>query len=167
MRVRDVDSVCAAAVGRLSRSAVALVALPGVVALGLPLCLALQEPGSGGPVYAGLLPVAAGGLLLGWCVREFHVVGRGTLAPWAPPQHLVTSGPCRFSRNPMYLAVTAILLGWAILFWSRTLLAYAVVVAAAFQLRVVLAEEPWAARSYPADWTQYRRRVPRWLGWTD
>ena len=42
------------------------------------------------------------GLLL-WCVREFYVRGKGTLAPWDPPRHLVASGLYRISRNPMYL----------------------------------------------------------------
>src|ERR1700687_3675239 len=52
----------------------------------------------------------------------FRVAGRGTLAPWAPPQRLVTTGPYRFSRNPMYIGVVTILNGWCTLWGSRTLL---------------------------------------------
>jgi protein-S-isoprenylcysteine O-methyltransferase Ste14 len=49
---------------------------------------------------SALVLVGLGTLLLLWCVREFYVSGRGTLAPWDPPRHLVTGGPYRFSRNP-------------------------------------------------------------------
>jgi protein-S-isoprenylcysteine O-methyltransferase Ste14 len=69
----------------------------------------------------------------------------------------------RFSRNPMYIAVTLILLGWSLTFGLRGLLAYALVVAIAFQLRVVLGEEPWLARTHGQQWTDYVRRVRRWL----
>jgi protein-S-isoprenylcysteine O-methyltransferase Ste14 len=113
-----------------------------------------------------LIPLAAGVGLLLWCVREFYVTGRGTLAPWAPPQELVETGPYRFSRNPMYIAVLLLLCGWALGFRSRTLVLYAVTVMFAFQLRVVLYEEPWLARTHGETWTLYKARVPRWL-WKD
>lgn len=37
-------------------------------------------------------------------------------------------------------------------------------VAAAFELRVVLGEEPWLARTRGAQWRDYAARVPRWIG---
>jgi protein-S-isoprenylcysteine O-methyltransferase Ste14 len=53
-----------------------------------------------------------------WCVRDFYVSGRGTLAPWDPPTRLVIIGLYRFLRNPMYVAVLTILVGWALLYRS-------------------------------------------------
>jgi protein-S-isoprenylcysteine O-methyltransferase Ste14 len=91
------------------------------------------------------------------------VAGRGTLAPWSPPDELVTTGLYSFSRNPMYVAVVLVLLGWAALFHSVALLIYAVAVAAAFHLRVVLGEEPWLAQTHRGNWTRYTARVPRWF----
>jgi protein-S-isoprenylcysteine O-methyltransferase Ste14 len=146
------------------RAVVAFLAMPGVVAFAVPVMIGLSarhRPPQYIAVAIGL--VAGGTLLLLWCVREFYVVGRGTLAPWAPPQHLVTTGPYRFSRNPMYLGVTTILLGWSALWSSRTLLAYAVTVLCAFHLRVLLSEEPRAARHFGAEWQEYAARVPRWI----
>lgn len=107
--------------------------------------------------------LALGGALLLWCVRDFFVRGRGTLAPWDPPVALVREGPYRFSRNPMYLAVLTIVAGWAIGFRSTGLLAYGVALAIAFHLRVVFGEEPYLASTHGAVWASYRERVPRWL----
>jgi protein-S-isoprenylcysteine O-methyltransferase Ste14 len=142
---------------------VAFLALPGVVAFAAPFALvAGRHPDPQTRVYAGALFIT-GGLLLLWCVREFYVAGRGTLAPWAPPQHLVISGPYRFSRNPMYIAVSVILAGWAVLYRSYALMIYLTVVGIAFQLRVLLGEEPGLARIFGPAWESYRVRTKRWL----
>lgn len=117
----------------------------------------LQERIFGG----GVMAVGAGLLL--WCVRDFYASGRGTLASWDPPRRLVVVGLYRWSRNPMYLAVLTILLGWCLLAPSLTLLGYAGVVATAFHCRVIWGEEPWLARTFGDDWTAYARSTPRWL----
>ena len=147
----------------LVRAIAAFVALPGIVAFVLPITVGTS---AGRPVRHEAIAVVVlclGTLLLLWCVREFYVAGLGTLAPWAPPRHLVTSGPYRLSRNPMYVGVVMILIGWSILWDSRTLVLYTLAVAAAVHVRVLLAEEPWAARKFGAEWEAYRARVPRWF----
>lgn len=147
----------------LARAIVAFLALPGVVAFAAPLAIGIS---AGRPVQHTALGAAVlclGTVLLLWCVREFYVAGRGTLAPWAPPERLVTTGPYRVSRNPMYVAVVTILIGWTVLWGSRTLLIYILVVMAAVHVRVLVAEEPWAARNFGAQWEAYRARVPRWI----
>ena len=111
----------------------------------------------------GLALIALGTFGLLWCVRDFYVSGKGTLAPWAPPQTLVVVGLYRYSRNPMYVCVLVVLLGWAVSFGSVGLLGYAVAVGVAFHLRVVLGEEPWLGRTHGAAWQQYTRRVRRWF----
>jgi protein-S-isoprenylcysteine O-methyltransferase Ste14 len=134
-----------------------------MVAFGLPLLMSLAEPRPLRLHLLGLLPLAVGIALLLWCVRAFYAVGGGTLAPWDPPRRLVTSGPYQLSRNPMYLAVAAILLGWAVLYASSRLALYALLVMIACHLRVLLGEEPWAERTFGAEWESYRANVPRWL----
>ena len=92
-----------------TRAVIAFLALPGIVAFLVPAGwiwfadLALHWP-------FGLLVVALGFSGLLWCARDFYVSGKGTLAPWAPPQALVVVGLYRYSRNPMYVAVALILL---------------------------------------------------------
>ena len=140
---------------------IAFLLLPGSVAFLVPWLL---RPVPERVRVAGLPILAVGVVLLLWCVRDFYVSGRGTLAPWAPPTRLVIVGLYRVSRNPMYLAVLIILCGWAMTFASRGLWIYALIVAIAFHLRVVLGEEPWLARTHDAEWGRYRAHVPRWLG---
>ena len=143
------------------RAIAAFVTLPGMVAFAVPIWVGHGTP-LRFPLLAAPLLTAGTGLLL-WCVREFYVAGRGTLAPWSPPRHLVTSGPYRFCRNPMYLGVATILFGWCLLWNLRTLIYYALVTATVFHLRVLLFEEPWAARTFGEQWQAYRARVPRWI----
>jgi protein-S-isoprenylcysteine O-methyltransferase Ste14 len=144
------------------RALLSFLLLPGLVAFVVPVWITWPLLGRT-PQLVGVPLFAAGAALLLWCVREFYVAGKGTLAPWDPPRHLVISGPYRVSRNPMYVAVTLILIGWAAAFQTRALWYYALVVVAAFHARVVLAEEPWAARTFRDEWQRYRDRVPRWL----
>lgn len=145
------------------RALIAFALLPGIVAFLVPLLLAWPTVRAGAFHRAAIVPLALGLSLLFWCVRDFYVAGKGTLAPWDPPRHLVERGPYRVSRNPMYLAVTLILLGWAVGFRSWAILVYTLIVVTAFELRVRFHEEPWLARTFREQWTRYAARVPRWL----
>ncbi len=144
------------------RALLAFLALPGMVAFALPgLWLWSQEAALVQPLGLYLLLIGVAALLS--CVRDFYLRGRGTLAPWAPPEKLVVGGLYRFSRNPMYVVVLLILLGWAWAFASTPLWIYAACVALAFHLRVVFGEEPWLAKRYGQAWTDYASQVRRWL----
>ena len=143
---------------------IAFLALPGVVAFLIPLAVLAPDWGEHFLAWIGIAPLATGIVVLLWCVVEFYVEGRGTLAPWTPPSELVVTGLYRYSRNPMYVAVVLILAGWAVLFRSWTLAVYAVAVAAAFHVRVLVHEEPWLARSFGSRWDRYKAAVPRWIG---
>ncbi|MGH8551463.1 MAG: methyltransferase family protein [Methylococcales bacterium] len=142
---------------------IAFLAMPGMVAFAIPVAW-LWHTVNFEPAHPfGLILLAFGLVALLSCIRHFFVSGRGTLAPWAPPENLVTVGLYRYSRNPMYLSVAAVLLGWVLSFGSIVLLAYAIVTLVAFHLQVVLHEEPGLARTYGREWEQYASRVPRWL----
>ena len=140
----------------------AFLALPGIVAFAIPIYWLVSSSRTGSCSRSACCRCSSAARLALVCA-DFYVFGKGTLAPWSPPQHLVTAGLYRYSRNPMYVSVLLILLGWAISFGVRGLYGYAIVVAVAFHLRVVLAEEPWLARTHGAGWDDYVRRVRRWL----
>jgi len=145
-----------------TQALIAFLALPGVVAFAIPgVWVLVTNAPLAHPLGLGLLFVGAAGLL--WCVRDFYARGKGTLAPWSPPQQLVIVGLYRYTRNPMYVAVTLILLGWAVSFALPGLYVYAIVVVVAFHLRVVFGEEPWLAQRHGEQWGEYARRVPRWF----
>ena len=145
------------------RAVVAFLVFPGTVGFLVPLWLLRPAPPAREFHVVAVGPLTIGTLMLLWCVRDFYVAGKGTLAPWAPPRHLVVVGLYRWSRNPMYVSVTLVLFGWAIAYQSRALMIYAVAVLAMFHLRVVLGEEPWLFRTHGDQWMRYRARVPRWL----
>ncbi len=112
---------------------------------------------------SGLLPLALGMTVYLWCAWEFARSGKGTPAPYDPPQLLVTRGLYRYMRNPIYVGVGLVILGEALLFDSIALLAYAVLLLTLFHLRVVLYEEPRLRAKFGADYQQYCLAVPRWL----
>ena len=149
--------------GLFWRALLAFIALPGLVAYLGPALIAryFADPARFQPL--GLALLALGTFLLLWCVRDFFVAGKGTLSPWTPPRRLVVVGLYRYSRNPMYVAASLILLGWAASFWSLALLVYGVAWMAWFHLRVVFGEEPWLARLHGEAYERYRAAVPRWL----
>jgi protein-S-isoprenylcysteine O-methyltransferase Ste14 len=148
----------------LARAVVAFLVLPGVVAFLVPWLLVRRQVSPLSFNRLGFIPLTLGMALLLWCVRTFYVEGRGTLAPWDPPRRLVVTGVYQLSRNPMYVAVVLVLLGWALGFRARSLTIYLVGVMMMFQLRVVFGEEPWLARKHGDEWLRYKAQVPRWLG---
>jgi protein-S-isoprenylcysteine O-methyltransferase Ste14 len=76
----------------------------------------LRQPfGGWAPLrMAGVALLAASTLVLVHAFARFVVEGLGTLAPIAPTQRLVVSGPYRYVRNPMYLAVVLVIIGLAL-----------------------------------------------------
>jgi len=87
----------------------------------------------------------------------------GTPAPPMPTRHLVVVGPYRYVRNPMYLAVLAIILGQALLFGSWATLVYAGMVLLAVVLFVLGYEEPTLEGEYGDGYREYQRNVRGWI----
>lgn len=112
---------------------------------------------------AGLLLIVVGAFLLGACILEFARRGRGTLSPVDPPRHLVVSGLYRFVRNPMYLSVTMIVLGEALLARSQPLAIYWAIWFACVNLFVIGYEEPTLRRQFGASYDAYAQQVGRWV----
>jgi protein-S-isoprenylcysteine O-methyltransferase Ste14 len=99
------------------------------------------------------------------CIWDFGWTGRGTPAPFVPPQKLVVVGFYRYVRNPMYVGF---FVGWLSL-WvvfgrsSRAALIVALVAVVGVALFVQLYEEPKLRKMFGADYEEYCRNVPRWF----
>jgi protein-S-isoprenylcysteine O-methyltransferase Ste14 len=152
---------------RLTKTAAFSVLVPGTVGLLVPYLL---RNSAGNRIIFPSLQHVLGGMLLFvgvaiylWCARDFVVNGLGTPAPIDAPKLLVIQGLYRFTRNPMYVGVAAMIAGQAIHRGSRAIAIYLCVVITLFNLFVLLYEEPALRREFGEQYEQYCRTVPRWL----
>jgi protein-S-isoprenylcysteine O-methyltransferase Ste14 len=153
------------------RVALAILPLPFTVAVLIPVVILLSsgsdwELQGAARAIAAVLGAAALGLgvyLFGSTVPLFASLGRGTLAPWDPPQRLVVAGPYRRFRHPMIAGVALALAGEALIARSSGIaveLGLFVAINAAY---LPLIEEPALVRRFGDDYVRYMDGVPRWL----
>ena len=145
------------------RALIAFLVLPGLIGGIIPVSIFAFDPWRDDGWLAGYIVIGLGCFLLIWCIRDFYLSGKGTLAPWCPPRNLVVVGLYRFLRNPMYISVLSILVGWCVVSGSRILITYTVLVAAMFHIRVTRYEEHWLAKEFGKDWVAYSEAVGRWF----
>ena len=122
----------------------------------------------GARVYLRSLPLAivlaVAGLALGvWSVRTFHAAGTEVNPASKTNKQVVTSGPFRFTRNPMYAGLVLIALGIAI--YAGTLPFFAVPVLLFLLCNYVFIpfEEAKMRAQHSALYTDYLHRVRRWI----
>lgn len=145
-----------------------LIVAPGVVGGLVPWLLTGWQftplPGWWAPMrLLGVALAAVGLVVLIRAFARFALEGRGTPAPFAPTEKLIVSGEYRHVRNPMYVAVLALIVGQALLFGSASLAIYALLVWLAVAAFVRFYEEPTLARRYGRQYLDYRAAVPAWL----
>lgn len=113
--------------------------------------------------FVGALLIVAGTTIVLACVLRFATEGKGTLSPLDPTKKLVVRGLYRYSRNPMYVGMMTVLAGEAIFWWSGAMVIYSVIVFVAFNLFILLHEEPRCRREFGAEYEEYCRNVRRWV----
>ena len=124
-----------------------------------------------GPAFFGLEVARSVGVLLILVglpglvdsFARFALQGLGTPAPIAPTKHLVVTGLYRHVRNPIYVAVVAIILGQAMLFGDWRLIVYGALLWLAFHVFVVAYEEPTLEQTFGREYEAYRANVRRWV----
>ena len=120
------------------------------------------DVGVGVPEVLGVGLIALGLAAVIACFARFVTEGSGTPAPVAPTEALVVGGLYRHVRNPMYLAVAAMIGGQALVFRSTGVLWWLLVFMAAVWTFVRGYEEPALARQFGASYEHYREAVPGW-----
>jgi protein-S-isoprenylcysteine O-methyltransferase Ste14 len=121
------------------------------------------------PLFAGRIKTLSGALLIGgagatglFALRKMREVGTN-VNPTQPTTALVISGPYRFTRNPIYLALTLLYAGLGLLFntvWTLLLLP---VVLLLMNRGVIEREEAYLEQKFGAQYRIYKESVRRWL----
>jgi protein-S-isoprenylcysteine O-methyltransferase Ste14 len=127
----------------------------------LPLRLGV-EVGERATVWVGAALFTAGAFIAGWGLVTFHRA-RTTTVPGKTSAQLVTWGPYRFTRNPMYVGLAIAYLGEAFLLrhvWPAVLLP---LVLAYVNWVVIPVEQARLTEGFGAEYAAYQRRVRRWL----
>jgi len=154
---------CLAALG----SAVFFVLAPGIVAGLAPWWISgrgMDRASLGWRLQSlGVMLIAAGALALLDSFARFAWQGLGTPAPVFPTRHLVVTGLYRYVRNPMYVAVVAVILGQSLLFGNARVLGYRAIVWLVFHLFVLAHEEPTLRAKYGNEYQLFCSNVPRWI----
>jgi protein-S-isoprenylcysteine O-methyltransferase Ste14 len=88
---------------------------------------------------------------------------RTHLIPNRPANSLVIAGPYRFTRNPMYVALTVAYLGVCVLMQSLWALVLLPLVLATISRKVIAPEEAYLERRFGGEYGEYKTRVRRWL----
>jgi protein-S-isoprenylcysteine O-methyltransferase Ste14 len=135
--------------------------LMGVVAqafVPIPLSAAARDASN----LAGWVTLALGVGLAAWCLTIFRRQ-RTTTVPGRTSATLVTWGPYRFSRNPMYVALTLAYLGEAGILGQVWPLPVLVLVLVYLNWTLVPFEEAQLQQTFGDAYAAYRARVRRWL----
>jgi len=121
-----------------------------------------QDVSGGLTTGLGTVSFVVGVLIAGWGLVTFHRA-RTTTVPGESSSRLVTWGPYRFSRNPMYVGLTIAYLGEAFLLRDIWPVALLPVVLAYVNWAVIPVEQARLAEVFGAEYVTYQRQVRRWL----
>jgi protein-S-isoprenylcysteine O-methyltransferase Ste14 len=114
-------------------------------------------------IVIGLVVMAAGGALGIAAVLAFRRA-QTHVEPWKPSSALVTDGIFNWLRNPMYVGLTLMLTGFAIMIASDWTLVMMIAFAVVLHLGVVKREERYLETKFGDAYRGYKARVPRY-GW--
>jgi protein-S-isoprenylcysteine O-methyltransferase Ste14 len=101
-------------------------------------------------------------VLLVFANGRFTRAGTGVI-PFRNVSALVTDGIYRYTRNPMYLGMTSVLLGCAVTVGATVALIVPVLFAVIVDRRFIRYEEEMLRDIFPDDYPAYCERVRRWL----
>jgi protein-S-isoprenylcysteine O-methyltransferase Ste14 len=115
--------------------------------------------------WLGLIFVALGSMVVlwFWFVHVRKVLTHEKIEVKSTPDYLLTDGPYRYSRNPMYLAALVIWFGWAVFYGSWLVLAGLSFFWLILKFLVIPREERGLEARHKEIYRQYLQRVPRWF----
>jgi protein-S-isoprenylcysteine O-methyltransferase Ste14 len=111
--------------------------------------------------YIGYLPLISGITLNLWTDRLFKV-NDTTVKPHLNPKVLITSGPFRVSRHPMYLGMALVLLGVAVIHGTIISFIYPIIFIVLMEILFIPLEESNLIRLFKQDYLDYMKKVRKW-----
>lgn len=132
-------------------------------AAALALHLVMPEPHTVLAHHVFGLLLTAGGVGLSFYAAALFQANDTTKNPYGEPSKIVTPMPYTFTRNPMYLGLTTVLIGLAVFFGSVVMLLAPAVFFVVMDRVVIPQEEQTMERRFGADYLDYKGRVRRWL----
>ncbi len=112
----------------------------------------------------GILLMGMGVILDVWGMATMHYA-KTNIIPNTKATNLVTTGPFRFTRNPIYLGNTILLIGIALCFNRPWFLLAAGLHVILDETLAIRREEKHLAARFGKEWEEFKDRVPRWIGW--
>jgi protein-S-isoprenylcysteine O-methyltransferase Ste14 len=112
---------------------------------------------------SGSIVVVFGSVLTIWSCLLQCVKGKGTTAFSEPATKLVVSGPYRIVRNPMMIGLFIFFAGFGIVCDLVAMFLILPILMIAIHLFTIYIEEPGLKRRFGREWTDYTKKVPRWL----
>ena len=112
--------------------------------------------------HVGLVFIALGVVAYVWCSGSFVFYAKGTPIPFTPTKELVVTGLYKYVRNPLYIAGMLVLLGETLLFLSKGIFIYTLIMFGVFNIHVLM-EENHLEDTFGKKYEQYRKDVPRWI----
>lgn len=116
----------------------------------------------GAPVFAGLVMMVAGFVPGFLALRRMWAAGTNP-DPTQASTAVVSDGPFRYSRNPIYVGFAIILVGFGLLMNSWWFVPVLVVVIFVINTQVITYEEAYLEHKFGDEYRQYKARVRRWI----
>jgi protein-S-isoprenylcysteine O-methyltransferase Ste14 len=110
----------------------------------------------------GLIPFAAGVALMSWTIAKFRLT-RTTIWPGEVSSRLMTDGPFRLSRNPIYIGMVLILAGQAVVLGSLGPWMILPLFVWMIRRNIIPVEEAMLCGTFGEAYRQYQGRVRRWM----
>ena len=111
----------------------------------------------------GLFVVVTGLGLYAWCLVFHYKSYRDAVRISFSPPHLVSTGPYRISRNPMYVAGLCTWLGWTVFYGNPAVFVILILLWSVFSFRVIPHEERLLEALFGDEYLAYKRSVRRWI----
>jgi protein-S-isoprenylcysteine O-methyltransferase Ste14 len=133
-----------------------------LIGVGIELAVPIDRPSTAVTLAGAVIGIVVWLALDGAATLFFRRAGT-SMIPIRPSTALVTTGPYRFTRNPMYLGMAFLYMGLAFALGFIWPLAVLPVVIVAVDRLVIAVEEAYLLRRFGGEYSEYMKRARRWL----